>query len=140
MYWFGSGWYTSYTGISPHKLINLQHDTSLFVARGYASGLEVSALVGRWTWAALVARPALSVFNAVYRFIECARNRPFTIWRSVIRELEVISGLSPLLYTSLSAPVASRVIASDASEIVDLVCAREYANSDFDLIAAPPAE
>ena len=127
-------------GVSPHKLHALQHDTSRLVARQYVSGLELSALIGKWTWGALIARPALSTFSAVYRFIECARHRVFRLWPTVIRELDVISGLAPLLYSSLTAPVAPRVVASDASERGCGVCARRLVDSDVDFISSPPID
>src|SRR5437879_81514 len=110
MHWFGSGWESSYDWCFA---LQIDRFTTRYITvriTRFASGLELSALVGRWTWAALISRPALSVFNAVYRFIECARHRPFSLWQSVIHELGVMSGLAPLLYTSLSAPVASRII------------------------------
>jgi len=73
-------------------------------------------LLGKWTWACLVNRPSLSVFNSVYRFVERSRNRIFAIWPSVENELRTIMDLAPLLFTSLSDPWFHRAIATDASE------------------------
>ena len=39
----------------------------------------------------MACRPVLSVFNAVYRFIECAKGRQFTLWRSAARELLLVT-------------------------------------------------
>ncbi len=70
---------------------------------------------GRWTWACLACRPALAVFSAVYRFIECAGSKRFVLWRSAARELRVLMGLAPLLFSCTSAPWFDRVVATDAS-------------------------
>ena len=102
-------------GLSATKLDALCRDTLAVVLRGVCSGHELSQVVGRWTWACLARRPALSVFSAVYRFIECARYRVFEMWPSVRRELVVVVGLAPLLFSSLSASWFPDVVATDAS-------------------------
>lgn len=102
-------------GLSANKLNRLCHDTRALADRDTCTGLELSQVVGRWTWACLVRRPALSTFSAVYRFIERAAYRQFAVWPSVKRELLVMLGLAPLLWTSLSLPWFSDVVATDAS-------------------------
>ncbi len=82
---------------------------------GQCIGLDLARLVGRWTWACLACRPALAVFSAVYRFIECAGSKRFVLWRSATRELRVLMGLAPLLFSCTSAPWFDRVVATDAS-------------------------
>lgn len=51
-------------GVSPTKLYRLQCETDALIRRAQfgVTGIELSMLVGRWTWACMVARPALSVF------------------------------------------------------------------------------
>jgi len=110
-------------GVAPDKLKRLCRDTAAVLRRGWCSGLDMSELVGRWTWAALVNRPVLSALSAVYRFVEVATSNwhgtnrlwRFDIWPSVRRELEVIMGLAPLMVADLSAPFFPLAIASDAS-------------------------
>ena len=102
-------------GVSPSKLHRLIADTWHLINTGQCTGLTLSRIVGRWTWAALVNRAALSVFNAVYRMIEAAWGRRFTIWGSVQTELRVMAGLAPLLYADLSLPEFPYVVATDAS-------------------------
>ena len=80
------------------------------------TGLELAHLIGRWTWAMLVNRPTLSVFSAVYRFIEVAGARRFALWPAAALELAVIVALAPLLVARLSAPDYPSFIATDASE------------------------
>jgi hypothetical protein len=103
-------------GLNPAKLRDLQHLTYDLIDSGFCSGDQLASLVGRWTWAALVNRPFLSVFRAVYRFIAVAKQRVFQIWPSVARELEVASGLAPLLFTRTSSPFLCRAVACDASQ------------------------
>jgi len=101
--------------LQPAKLQLLIEDTHSVLRRGYASGLELSRLVGRWSWIAMLFRPAFAVFSAVYHFITKARSTYFTLWRSVKLELAVMAGISPLLVASLGASFSERVIATDAS-------------------------
>jgi hypothetical protein len=117
-------------GVSPRKLQALRAETDAFLARGMATGYELSALLGKWTWAMLVRRPALACFGSVYRFVDTARSRRFRIWRSVEWELRIAMGLAPLLYANIAAPWAPIIVATDASEYGQGVVAR----------AAEPAE
>src|SRR5579872_1183961 len=102
-------------GVAPSKLARLCADTSAVLARGRCTGHELAMLVGRWTWSMLANRPSLSCFNAVYRYIDCARDRDFTLWGSVRLELLTAVGLVPLLYADLGAAHFPQVIATDAS-------------------------
>ena len=103
-------------GVSAAKLEKLRNDTFRLLEAGQCTGTDLSRVVGRWTWACLACRPVLCVFNAVYRFIECADGRTFQLRNSVRRELRVLMGLSPLLFASIGAEWFDRVIATDASE------------------------
>lgn len=103
-------------GVSVPKLQKLVEQTISILSSGIASGLELSKLVGKWTWCMLVVRASLSVFSAVYKFIQQAGSRVFALWPSVRRELEVIVDMAPLLFTNLGANWFPKVIATDASE------------------------
>lgn len=102
-------------GASVAKLDALRADTHRLVSAGVCSGTDVAHVVGRWTWAAMACRPVLSVFNAVYRFIECAKGRQFTLWRSAARELLLVTDLAPLMFVDTSVTWFDRVVATDAS-------------------------
>ena len=80
------------------------------------TGLKLAHLIGRWTWAMLVNRPTLSVFSAVYRYVEVAGARRFALWPAAALELAVVAALAPLLVVRLSAPDYPSFIATDASE------------------------
>jgi len=103
-------------GVSPRKLHALIVRTNALLAANYATGRDMASLVGSWTWAALARRPALSLFSAVYRFIESAASAQFHIWNSVKTELRAIVSIAPLLVADLRADWFPRVVATDASE------------------------
>jgi hypothetical protein len=123
-------------GVSAPKLEKLCRDTLELVSRERCTGHELSALVGRWTWAMLANRPALSCFNAVYRYIECAGGRPFSLWESVRSELCTAVGLAPVLYANLGAAWFPKVVATDASDRGLGVAATSQAAPPVDLGAA----
>jgi hypothetical protein len=104
-------------GLRIDKLVSLCSDTVSLLRAGRCSGFHLSRLVGKWTWAALVNRPLLSVFSSVYRFIECARGSVFTVWPSVARELTLMVGLAPLMFCTLTDEWFDRMVATDASEV-----------------------
>ena len=126
-------------GVSPEKMRRLCIATSQLLARRCATGLEVARCVGRWTWAMLAARPALSIFSAVYHFIRVADQIPFTIWRSVRRELWTAIRLAPLFFTTLSIDWFHSVVACDASLTGQGVCAARVSNIGEEVVAAAAA-
>jgi hypothetical protein len=103
-------------GRSPAKLHALIDRTNRLLDKQHCSGRDMAALVGSWTWACLVRRPLLSVFSSVYRFIETAQTRVFRIWPSVQRELNIMTGVAPLLFADLRANWMPALVATDASE------------------------
>lgn len=102
-------------GLSVPKLCSLIALTRSFLARGECTGAQLSHLVGKWTWAAMACRSSLSVFSAVYTFINRSGFKAFTLWPSVRRELATIVNLAPLLQSSIADRWCSRVVAVDAS-------------------------
>lgn len=103
--------------LSARKMRALIQDTWDLLNQRVCSGLQLSSLVGKWTWASLVARPALACFSAVYRFINIAKERVFTIWPSVRQELITVAGLAPLLSTCTAMAFFPHALATDASSI-----------------------
>jgi hypothetical protein len=111
--------------VDPVKLWRLVQQTVDVLYSGFCSGVALSRLVGSWTWAALICRPALSVFRRCYRFIGVARARVFSIWPSVSEELWAMVGLAPLLVQRLNAPFFPTVLACDASSLGMGVCSHD---------------
>ena len=104
-------------GARASKLLRLVHSTHAMLRNGFATGIEMASLVGKWTWVALVRRPVLAVLSAVYRFQRVADKRKFQIWPSVAHELRVLSSLAPLLIADLAMPFFDHAVASDASAV-----------------------
>ncbi len=103
-------------GLSPLKLWALVESTRSLIATGVCSGIDLLRLIGRWIWALLPCRPALSVLGSVFVFVQKAGKRRFVLWRSVVRELTTLCGLAPLLTSSLEDRVLPWTVATDASE------------------------
>jgi len=118
-------------GVNVNKLHQLCYETINFINSYECSGIQLSQLVGKWTWASLINRPLLSVFSSVYRYIQCAGNRIFNIWSSVKRELFIIMQLAPLMFTTLEDAWFDRIIATDASSTGQGVVASTLHSSDI---------
>ena len=102
--------------LSAAKFSRLIQDTRHLIAQEYASGLEVAHVLGKWVWASLAFRPALSCFSNAFRFVQAAGPRVFALWPSVRIELECIVGLAPLLSACVLADWFPEVVATDASQ------------------------
>jgi len=104
-------------GLSPEKIWKLLAMTQRLLNTPKCSGRELARIVGAWTWAGMLRRSFLSVFDAVYRFIAVAGSSKRPLWPSVRSELSVAAALSPLLHVSLAAPYSSQLVAVDASMV-----------------------
>lgn len=102
-------------GLSASKLQRLVTMTRNILNADKVSGDELRVLLGKWSWACLCCRPSFAVFNSVYRFMEVAGSREFSLWPSVRNELSCISDIAPLLFASLARPWSEVVVATDAS-------------------------
>jgi hypothetical protein len=100
--------------LAPAKIVKLQSAVASLLQRGRCSGEHLSSLLGNLTWAALVRRPCLSVFQTVYRFVQVAGARVCPLWRSVRNELEAVYGLLPLMFARVGSPCFQEVVATDA--------------------------
>ena len=107
---------TGEVGVAVPKLQKLRHQTLALLDRGMCTGIELSQIIGKFTWAMLVRRPALSIFSAVYKFILVSKHRHYQLWPSVRRELHAATMLIPLLYTSIRGDFMPHVVSTDASE------------------------
>ena len=56
------------------------------------SGRILEAIVGHATYCSLMCRPLLSIFNAVYKFIQSCYFAPVPLWESARQELSVFAG------------------------------------------------
>jgi len=104
-------------GLSTESMMSLLSSTLHVLSSDVISGYHLSQLIGCWTWCLLVRRPALSVLQHTYRFIQVAQRKRFTLWNSVKRELWMLIGLLPLMEACLHSPFFQRVVATDASQL-----------------------
>ena len=102
--------------LSSSRYANLRDAVGALRRRGWALPREVEALVGRFTHAFLIHRPALSVFSAVYAFAEKVGDRSARVWPSVQAELELALALLPLAQSNLARPVAPLLVQTDACD------------------------
>jgi hypothetical protein len=106
-------------GVAPAKLHALCRITRVIADSppgARVSGARLSRVVGAWTWAMLVRRPTLSAMTHTYAYVRRNQFRRARLWASVKRELRVLIGLAPLLFTDLGAPDADPIVATDASD------------------------
>ncbi|CAK0864325.1 unnamed protein product, partial [Prorocentrum cordatum] len=102
--------------------------------KGCATGRQIGKVAGHYAFIALVQRPMLSVFSAVYSFSRKYFSRVMKIPPSVRRELQWAAALLPLAWSDLRAPWGSMVHAGDASEEGRGVCQKE---ADVELVREP---
>lgn len=70
LWWWQEGVLT----VKPSMMRKLWDDTTAVLSRNRASPHQMQSLLGKWTWACLLRRPVLSLFESVYRF--CSRDKP----------------------------------------------------------------
>ena len=81
------------------------------------AGWELERLLGHATFVALLARPLLSCFSTVYKFVQTAGQQRIATWVSVKEELRAFLGLLPLVESDWRRPWNELVLSSDASEV-----------------------
>ena len=82
---------------------------------------------------------SLSVFNAVYRYMQCAGQRRSCCGQVCARELEVLVGLAPLLVAELDQAVVPAVVCADASEYGQGVVAKAVEVPCIEQVATQPS-
>ena len=102
-------------GVTRKRLWRLRLATLELIMQGHASGKTIERLVGHFTFAGLLQRGLLSVFQATYCFIRKCYDKDVVLWDEVKRELRWAASLLCLVKRDLAAPWSSRVHATDAS-------------------------
>jgi integrase len=126
-------------GVRPSDLAVLADETRAALSRATCRGRDMQRLVGKWGWAFQARRCTYSVFSAVYRFCETARDSVFEIWPSVRRELEMAVALAPLLFTRFTSPWHTTMVATDASEAGAGVVATQVQQTALSSMAHAPS-
>ena len=101
--------------ITPKRMWKLRLATKELLKMGKASGKTMEKLLGHYTFAGLLQRGFLSVFQACYVFVRKHYEKETELWPEVKRELFWASSLVCLLRRDLGAPWSSTVHATDAS-------------------------
>jgi hypothetical protein len=117
-------------GKAPPAMGELIAGTEIVLQARSVSTQGVRSLLGRWIWALLAFRPALSAFAEIWRWLDRCGARAVSVARlppAVARELTIAVGVAPLAYSNLRLETARDVVATDASEF------------GFGVVAATPA-
>ena len=101
---------------SVEKYTILAEAVAALTQRGWAQPREVEQLVGKFTNAFLLHRPALAVFSSVYAFARKVGFRRARLWPGVERELRAAVAILPLVCSDLSRPTAPVLINADACD------------------------
>ena len=79
------------------------------------TGRDIERLIGHFTHAFLLNRPALAIFRAAYDFSKRYYRAPSKMWPSVREELIMAKGVLPLLMVKFDLPWCPKVFCSDAT-------------------------
>ena len=108
----------------PEKLTRLLDATRWVLHRRFLSSKGLQILVSHWIWFALLFRPSLAIFSAVFAFIQKFKFdlRPHLLWHGVRGELEAMCRVAPLMVARMRTPFFRKVVCSDACPTGAGVC------------------
>jgi hypothetical protein len=106
---------TNSVRFAPDHMQSLVRATQEVLAAPLVSGKRLSEVLGKWVWAMLICRPALSVFSAAFAYARRFESKPHPLWPSVRSELSLACALAPLLFATVSPLPCCRLVATDAS-------------------------
>ena len=109
--------------VTPTRMWSLRLASSQLLRVGRCSGKTLEKLLGHYTFAGLIRRGFLSVFQASYVYIRKHYTDNAVLWPEVRRELFWASSLLCLLSRHLASEWSNRVYATDASLEGRGVCA-----------------
>ena len=101
--------------VTPRRLWRLRLAVLEVLRDGYLSGRTLECIIGHYTFAGLLRREFLSVFQASYVFVRKHYQEKVAIWPEVRRELTWACTLLPLVRKDLGAQWSKDVYATDAS-------------------------
>ena len=128
---------TGSLGVSTEKLLRLCLGTMYLACQPNLNRKFVQIIAGRWMFVLQFRRPAMSVFNHLWKFVGGSVKVTRQLIRKVRTELVSIVLLAPTLRCNLRARVDHRVTASDASQSGYAVAAAEnLTTSGLDFLGA----
>ncbi|CAK0818925.1 unnamed protein product, partial [Prorocentrum cordatum] len=101
--------------LASSKRWRLVQGTRALLRRRLVAGREVEKLIGHFTHAMLLNRPALCIFRAAYDFARRHYRAPSLLWSSVRQELQNAMHTMPLLAVQFDMPWSGLVTCSDAT-------------------------
>ncbi|CAE7509286.1 unnamed protein product, partial [Symbiodinium microadriaticum] len=101
--------------ITPERYHRLYQAICAVLQRKRISGRLLEVIIGQATFAGLMCRPTLSVFNTVYRYINSCCYKPCVLWESARQELKAFKGLMIFLHADWTRPWNPYVTATDSS-------------------------
>lgn len=124
---------------STARIMNIISTAVALVKTGRCTYDELTSLVGKFNWIFLLRRPLLSVFNNVYHWISRFEGTqgPLNLWNSCAREIACATALVIFAHADLSLPLASSILASDASSTGYGVTIANGGQRAWDMLCAP---
>lgn len=103
--------------VSGEKMRDLVLATEAFALEDWVRPAIVSTLMGLWTWAMLVVRPALSIPDKVFAWLSSSESlkKPRKMWKSVKEELMALAAMSVYMRVDLTIPWWPKAYMTDAS-------------------------
>ena len=101
--------------ISPARAWKLRLAMEQLLSQTHTHGCTLEALLGHYTWLAMMRRPCLCVFSHAYLCVRRAAGQAFVIDRTLRAELTLAKNLLPMLFADLGLPWSDTVYACDAS-------------------------
>ena len=94
--------------VSARRAWRLRFAIEEVLRRPKLSGQVLEIVVGHCTWVMLLKRCSLAIFDAVYAFVQAARDEALPLWPAVRRELWQMRSLLPLFVVFTDAPRGRR--------------------------------
>ena len=103
--------------VSEEKMRDLVLATEALALEDWVRPATVSTLMGLWTWAMLVVRPALSIPDKAFAWLSSSESlkKPRKMWKSVKEELMALAAMSIYMRVDLTIPWWPKAYITDAS-------------------------
>ena len=104
------------SSLAPRRFWKLRHGIDAILKAKTVIGTTLEVVIGHATFCSLLARPALSCFHSVYKYIQRIGPSRGILWDTLRDELRAFQGLMVLLVAEWDRGWVPIVLASDASE------------------------
>lgn len=94
-------------------------------------GEHLQVWAGHAVYLLSLARPAMSILDSVYRFVEAAWGRRTPLWASVRQEMRDVRAMVWLAEAHLTAPFVPKIAVGDACVSGYAVCVKDACDGDL---------